>query len=172
MKYPVKKVNPTPWTSLTENKLKFLLFKHLAQLSLLQKCPKFYHQWQKQQRSTLILLSWCFRNCAMTHWFIYTFLFLFLFLRYAVVTGANKGIGFEICRKLASNGIVVVLTGRDEKKGLEAVEKLREFGLSDHVVFHQLDVADPASIASFADFIKTKYGKLDILVRLKMLLVV
>lgn len=84
--------------------------------------------------------------------------------KYAVVTGANKGIGFEICRKLASNGIVVVLTARDEKKGLEAVEKLREFGLSDHVVFHQLDVADPASIASFADFIKTKYGKLDILV--------
>ena len=108
----------------------------------------------------------------MTHWFIYTFLFLFLFLRYAVVTGANKGIGFEICRKMASNGIVVVLTARDEKKGLEAVEKLREFGLSDHVVFHQLDVANPASIASFADFIKTKYGKLDILVRLKMLLVV
>ncbi|KAK4578337.1 hypothetical protein RGQ29_028448 [Quercus rubra] len=83
--------------------------------------------------------------------------------KYAVVTGANKGIGFEICRKLASNGIVLVLTARDEKKGLEAVEKLREFGLSDHVVFHQLDVADPASIASFADFIKTKYGKLDIL---------
>ncbi|KAM3698680.1 hypothetical protein ACB098_06G205900 [Castanea mollissima] len=84
--------------------------------------------------------------------------------KYAVVTGANKGIGFEICRKLASDGIVVVLTARDEKKGLEAVEKLREFGLSDHVVFHQLDVADPASIASFADFIKTKHGKLDILV--------
>ncbi|KAK4551241.1 hypothetical protein RGQ29_032444 [Quercus rubra] len=84
--------------------------------------------------------------------------------KYAVVTGANKGIGFKICRKLASNGIVVVLTARDEKKGLEAVEKLREFGQSDHIVFHQLDVADPASIASFADFIKTKYGKLDILV--------
>ncbi|KAM3746483.1 hypothetical protein ACB098_06G205800 [Castanea mollissima] len=84
--------------------------------------------------------------------------------KYAVVTGANKGIGFEICRKLASNGIVVVLTARDEKKGLEAVEKLRECGLSDHVVFHQLDVADPASIASFADLIKTKYGKFDILV--------
>ncbi|XP_050249157.1 (+)-neomenthol dehydrogenase-like [Quercus robur] len=84
--------------------------------------------------------------------------------KYAVVTGANKGIGFGICRKLASNGIMVVLTARDEKKGLEAVEKLRESGLSDHVVFHQLDVADHASISSLADFIKTKYGKLDILV--------
>ncbi|KAG6725333.1 hypothetical protein I3842_02G028300 [Carya illinoinensis] len=84
--------------------------------------------------------------------------------RYAVVTGANKGIGFEIVRQLASKGIVVVLTARDEKKGLEAVEKLKDYGLSDHVVFHQLDISDPASIASLADFIKAKFGKLDILV--------
>jgi len=93
----------------------------------------------------------------------------FLFFRYAVVTGSNKGIGFGICRQLASNGVVTVLTARDEKRGLEAVEKLKECGVSDeHVVFHQLDVADPASIASLADFIKIKYGKLDILVRLKV----
>ncbi|XP_057980043.1 (+)-neomenthol dehydrogenase-like isoform X1 [Malania oleifera] len=84
--------------------------------------------------------------------------------RYALVTGANKGIGLEICRQLASNGIVVVLTARDEKRGLEAVQKLRDSGLSNHVLFHQLDVADPISIASLADFIKTKFGKLDILV--------
>jgi (+)-neomenthol dehydrogenase len=65
--------------------------------------------------------------------------------------------------------VVTVLTARDEKRGLEAVEKLKECGVSDeHVVFHQLDVADPSSIASLADFIKIKYGKLDILVRLKL----
>ncbi|KAJ9188361.1 hypothetical protein P3X46_003725 [Hevea brasiliensis] len=84
--------------------------------------------------------------------------------RYAVVTGANKGIGFEICRQLASNGIVVVLTARDEKRGLEAVQKLKDSSLSALVVFHQLDVADTASIAALADFIKTQFGKLDILV--------
>ncbi|KDP28661.1 hypothetical protein JCGZ_14432 [Jatropha curcas] len=84
--------------------------------------------------------------------------------RYAVVTGANKGIGFEICRQLASNGIVVVLTARDEKRGLEALQKLQDSGLSDYVLFHQLDVADTASIAALADFIKTQFGKLDILV--------
>ena len=72
--------------------------------------------------------------------------------------------GFEICKQLASNGIIVVLTARDEKKGIEAVEKLKGYGLSDLVVFHQLNVGDKSSIASLADFIKTKFGKLDILV--------
>ncbi|KAJ0052547.1 hypothetical protein Pint_00382 [Pistacia integerrima] len=83
--------------------------------------------------------------------------------RIAVVTGANRGIGLEICRQLASNGIMVVLTARDEKKGLEAFEKLKKSGYH-HVVFHQLDVADPASITSLADFITSQFGKLDILV--------
>lgn len=85
--------------------------------------------------------------------------------RYAVVTGANKGIGFGICQQLVSNGITVVLTARDEKRGIEAVEKLKkEFGLSDQVLFHQLDVTDPKSFQSLANFIKTQFGKLDILV--------
>ncbi|CAL5401053.1 unnamed protein product [Camellia sinensis] len=83
---------------------------------------------------------------------------------YAVVTGSNKGIGFEICRQLASKGIIVVLTARDEKKGFEALEKLKSDGLSDHVVFCQLDVVDPSSVASLAEFIKSKFGRLDILV--------
>ncbi|KAL5758918.1 hypothetical protein ACOSP7_021529 [Xanthoceras sorbifolium] len=86
--------------------------------------------------------------------------------RYAVVTGGNKGIGFEICRQLASKGIKVVVTARNEKRGLQAVDNLiKEFGLSPHLlVFHQLDVTDSASAASLADFVKTQFGKLDILV--------
>ncbi|XP_043693462.1 (+)-neomenthol dehydrogenase-like [Telopea speciosissima] len=86
--------------------------------------------------------------------------------RLAVVTGANKGIGLEICRQLASNSVAVLSTARDEKRGVEAVEKLKGSGLSD-VVFHQLDVKDPASISSLALFIKTQFGKLDILVTLE-----
>lgn len=81
-----------------------------------------------------------------------------------MVTGANKGVGFATVRQLASNGFIVVLTARDEKRGLEAVDKLKEFGLSDLVVFHQLDVTDAASITSLADFVKVQFGKLDILV--------
>ncbi|KAJ0967097.1 hypothetical protein J5N97_024014 [Dioscorea zingiberensis] len=83
--------------------------------------------------------------------------------RIAVVTGANKGIGLEIVKKLACNGVMVLLTARDEKRGNEAVENLIKSGVSD-VLFHQLDVSDPASVASLADFIKWKFGKLDILV--------
>lgn len=84
--------------------------------------------------------------------------------RYAVVTGANKGIGYGICRQLASQGIIVVLTARNEKRGLEAIEKLKGFDFFDNIVFHQLDVVDPSSISSLAEFIKTRFGRLDILV--------
>ncbi|KAK4411359.1 (+)-neomenthol dehydrogenase [Sesamum angolense] len=84
--------------------------------------------------------------------------------KYAVVTGANKGIGLEICRQLASQGVSVVLTARNEKRGLDAVEKLKNSGLSDYIMFHQLDVMDSASIDSLAAFIKSEIGKLDILV--------
>ncbi|PON52898.1 Short-chain dehydrogenase/reductase [Parasponia andersonii] len=80
--------------------------------------------------------------------------------RYAVVTGANKGIGFGTVKGLASKGATVVLTARDEKRGLEAVGKLAEAGLSELVVFHQLDVTDPSSVSSLADFVKTKFGNL------------
>ncbi|KAG4173850.1 hypothetical protein ERO13_A11G086900v2 [Gossypium hirsutum] len=84
--------------------------------------------------------------------------------RVAVVTGANKGIGFELCRNLASKVIMVVLTSRDEKRGLEAFAKLKDSGLSHHLVFHQLDVTVPSSIASLVDYVKSKFGKLDLLV--------
>ncbi|KAG7033465.1 Short-chain dehydrogenase/reductase 2b, partial [Cucurbita argyrosperma subsp. argyrosperma] len=82
--------------------------------------------------------------------------------RFGVVTGANKGIGFETAKQLASRGINVVLTARNEQRGLEAVSKLHEIGLS-NVVFHQLDVLDPVSIHSLAEFIADKFGRLDIL---------
>ncbi|XP_041000288.1 (+)-neomenthol dehydrogenase-like isoform X1 [Juglans microcarpa x Juglans regia] len=84
--------------------------------------------------------------------------------RYAIVTGSNKGIRFETARQLASKGIKVLLTARDEKKGLEALHALKEFDdlSNDDVIFHKLDVADPASVASMVDFDKTHFEKLDI----------
>nr|GMC84838.1 (+)-neomenthol dehydrogenase-like isoform X2 [Ipomoea batatas] len=84
--------------------------------------------------------------------------------RYAVVTGGNKGIGFEICRQLACDGVTVVLTARNEQKGAEAVEKLRGLGLSDNVLFHRLDVTDASTVSSLVHFVNTNFGRLDILV--------
>lgn len=80
--------------------------------------------------------------------------------RYAVVTGANKGIGFETVRQLAKLGVTVILTARDEKRGTDAVASLA----LPNVIFHQLDVQDPSSIHSLVNFIGTKFGRLDILV--------
>lgn len=97
------------------------------------------------------------------HLFVFYNFNLICWCRYALVTGANKGIGFEICRQLASKGMVVILGARDEKRGLEAQKRLQEF--DDNVVFHQLDVVDPPSVAAVVEFIKTKFGRLDILVR-------
>ncbi|CAI0397330.1 unnamed protein product, partial [Linum tenue] len=82
----------------------------------------------------------------------------------AVVTGANKGIGLETVRQLASHGVTVVLTARDAKRGSDAASKLHQMGFP-NVIFHQLDVLDPASIQNLAEFLKGKFGKLDILVR-------
>ncbi|GJN02241.1 hypothetical protein PR202_ga19572 [Eleusine coracana subsp. coracana] len=83
--------------------------------------------------------------------------------RIAVVTGGNKGIGLEVCRQLASDGVTVVLTARNEKRGAEAVEKLTGLGLSD-VIFHQLDITDTSSIERLAEFLKSRFGRLNILV--------
>lgn len=82
--------------------------------------------------------------------------------RIAVVTGANRGIGFEICRQLAHNDHLVVLTSRDQKKGLEACEKLHREELP--IRYCQLDVTHAASIMSFTRFIEDEFGRCDILV--------
>ncbi|OIT23649.1 short-chain dehydrogenasereductase 2b [Nicotiana attenuata] len=82
--------------------------------------------------------------------------------RYAVVTGANKGIGFETVKQLENSGVTVILTARNEKRGMEATSLLNKQGFS-NIVFHQLDVQDAQSIESLAKFIQTQYGRLDIL---------
>ncbi|KAL3835424.1 hypothetical protein ACJIZ3_010160 [Penstemon smallii] len=80
----------------------------------------------------------------------------------AVVTGANRGIGFEIAHQLASHGLTVILTSRETGVGEEAAMVLQKGGLN--VVFHQLDIVVPSSIEAFAEWIKENYGGIDILV--------
>ncbi|GKV45525.1 hypothetical protein SLEP1_g52597 [Rubroshorea leprosula] len=80
----------------------------------------------------------------------------------AVVTGANRGIGFEIARQLAAHGLTVILTSRDTSVGIEAAKVLQEGGFN--VDVHQLDILDSESISNFVDWAKEKYGGIDILV--------
>jgi NAD(P)-dependent dehydrogenase (short-subunit alcohol dehydrogenase family) len=79
-----------------------------------------------------------------------------------VVTGGNRGIGFEICRQLAARGARVVLTARNTSAGAAAARKLAAQKLS--VEFQPLDVTDAQSIAAFCDFLREAYGRLDVLI--------
>lgn len=83
--------------------------------------------------------------------------------RIAVVTGANRGIGFEICRQLARRADTrVVLTARDERKGKAAAARLREEALA--VEFHPLDVTSDASVRALAAWLDATFGRCDILI--------
>ncbi|XP_047038176.1 carbonyl reductase [NADPH] 1-like [Helicoverpa zea] len=81
----------------------------------------------------------------------------------AVVTGANKGIGFAIVRGLCKKFEgVVYLTSRDIERGKKAVADLEKEGLNPK--YHQLDITDKKSIEAFRDYIKEKYDGINILV--------
>jgi len=79
-----------------------------------------------------------------------------------VVTGGNRGIGFEICRQLASRGAQVVLTARKPDAGEQAVKKLAAQKLS--VQFQPLDVISAESIVALRDFLKQTFDRLDVLI--------
>lgn len=82
--------------------------------------------------------------------------------RTALVTGANRGIGLETCHQLARLGYRVILTSRDEGKGLEAVKTLSTDG--GEILFHQLDVTDQESILGLRDFVVSRFGVADVLI--------
>ena len=80
----------------------------------------------------------------------------------ALITGANKGLGYEMAKQLAQAGVKVVVAARDTAKGEAAVEKLKHEGLD--VEFLKLDVTDKEDFPKAAEFIESKFGKLDILI--------
>lgn len=82
--------------------------------------------------------------------------------RVALVTGANRGLGYAIARRLGTQGLHVVVAGRSEHAAAEAARQLSAEGLT--ASGHQLDVTDAASVArAFADVGK-QLGRLDVLV--------
>jgi len=82
--------------------------------------------------------------------------------RIALVTGANRGLGFESARQLGRIGRNIVLTSRDAAAGKTAAHALATEGLD--VTSHPLDIVDPASVARIAAHVNNELGRVDVLV--------
>lgn len=80
----------------------------------------------------------------------------------ALISGANKGIGYETARQLGAKGYVVLIGSRDQLRGEVAARQLRHDGVDAQVI--KLDVNRPADIEAAAKTIEKDYGKLDVLV--------
>ncbi|HWI71187.1 MAG TPA: SDR family NAD(P)-dependent oxidoreductase [Baekduia sp.] len=80
----------------------------------------------------------------------------------ALVTGANRGLGFATARRLAQDGMTVLLGGRDPGRAERAAAELRADGLDAHAL--ALDVTDASSIAAAALLVRQRFGGLDVLV--------
>ncbi|MCT4638406.1 MAG: SDR family NAD(P)-dependent oxidoreductase [Bacteroidales bacterium] len=81
--------------------------------------------------------------------------------RVALVTGANRGIGFAIVKELLIKGYKVILTARNESYGLKAVSELEEYG---DVCFFKLDINDPLNVNNVLDFIISDVSRVDVLI--------
>ena len=79
-----------------------------------------------------------------------------------LVTEANRGIGFEICRQLGQRGLQVLLTARNAERGRLAAQALTDEGLD--VQFHPLDVTDPDSVSALGAVVEQDFGTLDVLI--------
>ncbi|HSD08650.1 SDR family oxidoreductase [Flavobacterium sp.] len=84
-------------------------------------------------------------------------------MKSALVTGANKSIGLEVARQLAQTGVYVYLGSRDLEKGKQAIEKLKEEGITNVEVI-QLDVTNDESVKKARTEIGKKTKTLDILI--------
>jgi NAD(P)-dependent dehydrogenase (short-subunit alcohol dehydrogenase family) len=81
----------------------------------------------------------------------------------AIVTGATGGLGYETALALARAGADVILTGRDERKGQSAIEKIGREVLGAKIAFESLDLANLAAVAAFAERMQAR-PSLDLLI--------
>jgi len=84
-------------------------------------------------------------------------------MKNVLITGANKGIGFETTRQLAQMGYYVFLASRDEKRGNDALGRLKAAGQA-HVEFVKMDVMDITSITKAKKMLESKIEALDVLI--------
>src|SRR5882672_7931963 len=78
----------------------------------------------------------------------------------ALVTGANQGIGLQIAKDLVALGYTVLVGSRNPERGEAAA---LEGGSDAHAL--RLDVTDQASIAAAAEYVRSKFGRIDVLVQ-------
>ncbi len=84
--------------------------------------------------------------------------------RRALVTGANSGLGFRTALELARHGADVVVAARDERRGEDAVARMRAEAPDAQVTLEQLDLADLKSVRAFTERVRGRQPSLDILV--------
>lgn len=82
--------------------------------------------------------------------------------RVALISGANKGIGFETARQLGKQGVIVFLGSRDLAKGQAAADQLKKEGIDARAV--KFDVVNNSDVKAAAEKIEKEFGKLDILI--------
>jgi len=82
--------------------------------------------------------------------------------RLAVITGGNRGLGYETCRQLGQLGHKILLASRDPVAGRDSASQLAGEGVD--VDFIVLDVTDPVSIAALGNVLRSKYGRCDVLI--------
>ena len=82
--------------------------------------------------------------------------------RICLVSGGNRGLGFETCHQLAQLGHTVILTARNLTKGKIAAKQLTDKGFD--IIFYQMDVSNQGSIDDAYDKIMHRFGRLDVLV--------
>lgn len=83
-------------------------------------------------------------------------------MKVALITGANKGLGFETARQLGHLGYEIILCSRNKQRGEQAASILKAEGISVYPV--QLDMVLAEQIPPLVDFITTTFGKLDLLI--------
>lgn len=82
----------------------------------------------------------------------------------AIVTGANSGIGYETAKALAEKDATVILACRNLEKAQVACNTILQAAPNAKVEVMELDLASLASVRTFAEAFKAKYGKLDLLI--------
>lgn len=82
--------------------------------------------------------------------------------RIALITGANKGIGFETAKRLGELGFEILVGSRDEERGKKALTKLSEEGIKSHLIL--LDVTKQETIDYAKKQIEKEFGSLDVLI--------